>query len=220
MIISELYHGTDARLIEMSECERIHYMGLCKFVIDNVFPIFDKLEKDLITIDVVYNGQNIKVFKSKLEIEYRDKLDAVPYLYSNLLDKLSIIRANRNGDGNYQYGSLYLTSFRPKAEIYAHNATAGGEFGLTAYRLIQAVEIIKPIDFNPSTEVCAAIKTIKAFAGDKTMYKPVVITLKDIDSSDLLRENGNEITGEEALFLQDFRYSKDIVLSLDNAEYL
>jgi hypothetical protein len=39
----ELYHGTDARIIEMSEEERVQYLQDCNLVIDALHPLFKPL---------------------------------------------------------------------------------------------------------------------------------------------------------------------------------
>ena len=36
-----LYHGTDARMIEMSEEERQHFFDTCDHVINALFPYFE-----------------------------------------------------------------------------------------------------------------------------------------------------------------------------------
>ena len=51
--------------------------------------------------------------------------------------------------------------------------------------------------------------------------KPIVITMKDIDSNYLFGENGKELMFAQGSWItQNFRYTKEYDLSLENAEYL
>lgn len=43
MKILTLYHGTDARMLEMSEAERKQYLADCNLAIDALFPFFKPL---------------------------------------------------------------------------------------------------------------------------------------------------------------------------------
>ena len=70
----ELYHGTDARIIEMSEEERVQYLQDCNLVIDALHPLFKPLlewEK----VETTRNGQTIYIYEYPLKLRYEKLLN-------------------------------------------------------------------------------------------------------------------------------------------------
>lgn len=216
-----LYHGTDARIVEMSSTERQQYLKKCRQVVDYLFPFYNELASTFETVEKLYCGQKIYTQESLLKIKYGDKLKSIPGLYYNLNEKITMMQAQMNGNKQYQYGSFYLTSDRRIAFNYAVDSFAGGELGLVAYRFIQGLDIVVFDNFNPSTELLQSIKTIQDFASDEQQDNPVIFTFKDIDIADLLDEEGNRLASDfNFKFGRSFRYLKDVHLSLENAEFL
>ena len=81
-----LYHGTDARIIEMTNEERRQYLDDCNLVIDNLHPLFKPLlvwEK----VEQVVNGEKRYIYEYPLKLKYEKILNEKygPYMYLNLL---------------------------------------------------------------------------------------------------------------------------------------
>jgi hypothetical protein len=96
----ELYHGTDARIIEMSEEERVQYLQDCNLVIDALHPLFKPLlewEK----VETVRNGQTIYIYEYPLKLKYEKVLNEKggQFMYVNLFEKLTMIDARNNNAG-------------------------------------------------------------------------------------------------------------------------
>ena len=79
------YHGTDARMIEMSETERQQYLDDCNRIIDYLSPFYLPLLEE-VPCEIERQGQIIKIFKTRLEVYYKDLLNekGEQYLYENL----------------------------------------------------------------------------------------------------------------------------------------
>jgi hypothetical protein len=228
MNMLELYHGTDARIIEMSEEEREQYLQDCNLVIDALHPLFKPLlvwEK----VETVKNGQTIYVYEYPLKLKYEKVLNEKggKFMYVNLYEKLTMIDARNNNAGLYQYKDFYLCSTKRSAMSYAQRSYAGGETGLTAYRLIQGAEIIGFENMYQNPLVKQAAEKIKQFAkeGDE---RPAIVTIDNIDIQCLFHEDGKTIDKEdfEEWFEQrkehqlKFRYTKTIDLSKCKVELL
>ena len=217
--IPTLYHGTDARIIEMSAKERKSYFDDVKNVIDCLWNLLKPYMQN-VYYDKHINGQVIKVLEPKL-YEYKE-LITIKYgevLWYNIYEKLLMLSTRDDGNEYYQYGSLYLTNLKIKAGNYARRAFAGGELGLIAYRLIQAAEILEQYDFTENDAVMKSVNNVKAFA--ESSPKPVIIPITEIDINYLFSENGKDLIFVDGmLFSQCLRYTKPYNLCLDNAEYL
>lgn len=84
---------------------------------------------------------------------------------------------------------------------------------------MQAADILGINDITSDKTIENAIMNVKSFA--ESVSKPVVITIKDIDSNYLFGENGKELMFAHGNWItQNFRYTKEYDLSLENAEYL
>ena len=217
----ELYHGTDVRMIEMSEEERQHFFDACNLVIESIFPFYVPLlqfvkEKVKIGNETVYVN-TITVLQQKYEKILDEK--GGPYTYLNLYEKLKMIEWRNNNADLYQYQNLYLTSVKPKAFNYARSSYAGCELGLIAYQVIKGADIIGLDNFQPDKETKKAIDFIKEF-GKEGNGRPVIVTLKDYDESALTHGNGKPLDQQivelwhkkpEVDFI--FRYNKVIDLT-------
>lgn len=201
------YHGTDARIIEMAEKERIQYLEDCNSVIDYLYPFYLPLLKKR------------PDFKTHLEVNYKDLLNkkGEQFLYTNLYEKLIMLQCRNNNAGLYQYGNFYLTSNKLMALNYARRSYAGGEIALIAYRLIQGSDIINFADFNPDKKQRCKIERIKEFAKEGK-ERPVIVTFNNIDLNYLQREDGTPILVDDTTILSNFRYMKAQDLKWDIIE--
>lgn len=224
----ELYHGTDARIIEMSEKEREQYLQDCNLVIDALHPLFKPLlewEK----VETVRNGQTIYIYEYPLKLRYEKLLNEKggQYMYVNLFEKLMMIDAHNNNAGLYQYKDFYLCSTKRSAMSYAQRSYAGGETGLNAYRLIQGAEIIGFENMYQNPLVQQAADKIKLFAKEGN-ERPAIVTVENIDIKCLFHEDGKTIDkedfeewfeGREKYHLK-FRYTKTVDLRQCKVELL
>lgn len=213
-----LYHGTDARLIEMSTTSLRSYIKDCNEVVDCLWSIL-KPYNDMESVETVFNGQTVYVERQKIR-RYEEVLNNYSAgLCANIVGKMYMLQAREKGNGLYQYGSLYFTSFKNKAYNYAFNSFGGGEIGTTAYRMIQAVEALCLSSWKTNDNIVSAIENIKSFAESES--KPVIIPIENIDINFLYEENGNMLNfSDTGMLPQDFRYTKEHIFSLENAEYL
>lgn len=221
----ELYHGTDARIVDMSEEERMQYLQGCNLVIDALYPLFKPLlewEK----VEGIRNGEKVFYYEYPLKLRYEQLLNEKggQYMYINLLEKLSMIGARNNGSELYQYNNLYFCASKLDAMNYAQRSYAGGEIGLNAHRLIQGAEIIGFENMYCDSKVKLAAEKIKEFAREGN-ERPAIITTRNIDTNFLFSEDGKTI---DKLDLDEwskkhrikFRYTKPVDLKKCKIELL
>ena len=198
--IPYLYHGTDARIIKMTEEERNNYINICHAVVNYLWSFFKPLFQE-----------------RKLE-HYKDMLSPKdnPNLYANVYEKLSMVDMMNNGCQQYQYGDLYLTSCGFSAANYSRRSFAGGEIGLIAYRMIEAAETIGFDGLYKNNTAVYDIKTVKQFALEES--EPIVIKVRDIDPLLLQEDTGETIDWSSIKVIpQLFRYSKEMILDMKDA---
>lgn len=212
------YHGTDARMIEMSETERQQYIKDCNSIIDYLYPFYLPLLEE-VPCEIERHGQIIKIFKTQLEVYYKDLLNekGEQYLYENLYEKLNMLQWKNDNVGLYQYGDFYLTTNKRMALDYARRSYAGGEIALIASRLIQGSDIVNFSDFNPDKDQKRKIERIKEFAKEGK-ERPVIVTFNNIDLNYLQREDGTPILVDDTTILSNFRYMKAQDLKWDIIE--
>lgn len=221
----KLYHGTDARILAMTDAERKDYIADCNLVIDYLFSFFEPLYHEEIK-ETIINGQKVYVHEYILK-RYKDILtekgDA--YLYANLLEKISMIDLSEKGCGLYQYGDLYVTDLKFKAMEYSRSSYAGGETGLCAYRMIQGAEIIEFENMKPDDKVQKAIDRIKDFAKVGSEC-PAIVTIENCDIENLLREDGKPLNNLDLEILNSsihgvsYIYTKPLDLNQCKVELL
>lgn len=227
MVKVELYHGSDARIIEMTKEEREQYKNDCDLVVNSLFPLFKPLmsyEK----VERILNGEKSYVYEIPLK-RYQNLLDEKggQYMYINLFEKLTMIDARNNGSELYQYNDLYLCASKLTAINYARRSYAGGETGLNAYRLIQGAEIVGFENMYADPNVKRAAERIKEFAKEGN-ERPVIITIDDIDPCYLFYEDGKPIEKDDIKELIErrrknqinFRYTKYVELKLCKIEFI
>lgn len=88
------FHGTDARIIEMTRDERLEYLDGCNLVIDALYPLFKPLlgwEK----VEGVINGEKVYYYEHPLKLRYEKLLKEKggAGMYLNLFEKLTMIGA-------------------------------------------------------------------------------------------------------------------------------
>jgi len=212
------YHGTDARMIEMSETERQQYIKDCNSIIDYLYPFYLPLLEE-VPCEIERHGQIIKIFNTQLEVYYKDLLNekGEQYLYENLYEKLNMLQWKNNNAGLYQYGDFYLTTNKRMALDYAKRSYAGGEIALIAYRLIQGSDIINFADLNLDKDRIRIIEIIKEFAKEGN-ERPVIVTFNNIDMDYLIREDGIPLTKDAITILSNFRYLRPQNLKWDIIE--
>lgn len=213
-----LYHGTDVRLIQMSKTSLHSYIKDCNKVVDALWTIIKPLNEEETVKKIIY-GETKYVCEKKV-LRHKDALNRYSAnLYFNILERMIMLEARDNRYGLYQYGHLYLTSCKEKAENYALNSFGGGEIGTTAYRMIQTVEALGLNFWETDKDLLRCVENVKAFAtADK---KPVIIPVENLDIQYLINEDGSILDYCDAEMLpQDFRYTKEIQLTLNNANYL
>ena len=219
----ELYHGTDARIVKMSSEERRQYFEHCEKVIDFLFPYYDKLATTYEKVEI-WEGGLLLGYGSERQLDkrFKDKLEQIPGLFYNLHNAITLIQGRNSGNGQYQYGSSYVTSMRERAVNYARRSFAGGELGLIAFRYIQGLEFVEFEDYHPSREIMQSMDIVREFGGDESKYDPEIFTFKDVDIDCLQNERGNPLPPDFDDFDtgQSFRLLKDVQLSLDDAEHL
>ena len=203
-----LYHGTDARIVEMTKEERQRYLDDCNLVIDALFPICKPLLQ-WEPVESVLNGQKITGFEYALKrYEKLLKEKGGEYTYINFLEKLTMIDGRNNGSGWYQYHDLYLCSSKRTAFWYAQRSFAGGETGLNAFRLIEGFEIIFADNNYLDSKVLTAMDSVKEFAKEGT-ERPVIITIEDVDISCISYEDGKPLLEGDIERMLVFRRNRD-----------
>ena len=225
--IFTLYHGTDARIVSMTKDERNNFLSKTDLIISRLWDVFKPYYTEFVPRRIVRHGEVIDTFMRSIE-QYKDDFYKIgkSYVYVNLTEKLSMLEARYDGSGFYQYGSLYLAAVEDTAKDYARRSFAGGELGLIAYRLIEAMDVLQFPEWKPDTETKGLIEEFMDFAAEGK-EDPVVITIAGIDSDDLLTETGGSISGaldflEKFGYLPDFkfRYKGELDLSSYPMEHL
>ncbi|MCM1169457.1 MAG: hypothetical protein NC324_05920 [Bacteroides sp.] len=127
--------------------------------------------------------------------EYRETL------YRNLSNALCCYDCMKNGSGNYQYGSLYLTTDVKKAGRYAFSSYAFGEIGLITFRMLEALLALGTGKIGPYAWQEFA-KPVLDFALDPNP-RPVVYRIENLTEDSLLLENGRS--------LRDIKFGDDVL---------
>ena len=197
-----LYHGTDARLIEMSAEERADYFAAVDVVIDSLWPHLEPYDETIPRIlyfpDGTLKGTSVWRRIESLKQQFIDSGESE--LYHKLSDVLQKLFSWKKGSELYQYDSFYVGSSRMKVIQYAMDSFAGGEHGSFAYYLIKGVEFLKPSAWKPSLEVADSIRRVLDFSeGEKR--QPVIVTIEN-------KERGKVLNSERVCldFYQRMKY--------------
>ncbi len=203
-----LYHGTDARIVRMSESQRSSYKNGCFLVIDY---IWDVLRDE-------YDYHHLNSFRQPLGYDAKTATWKHPWI--RLANAMNLIGGYKNGNEKYQYNSFYLTGLRDRAICYARDSFAGGESGMMVYDVVRAMDVVQPSYWRPTGAIAEAIDNIKAFGNDNA--SPVLFRFDDLDFDMLETDSGNKDPKMVALMLEhgSLRYTGEVVLDLSKAEYL
>lgn len=205
---TSLYHGTDARIVSMSDNERAAYKKGCLLVVDYIWDVFRE----------EYDYHLMRNYRQPLGYDARTAEPWHPWL--RLVGAMNHIGGYKNGNQQYDYSSFYLTGLRNRAIDYARDAFAGGESGMIVYDFVKAIEIVKPSCWNPSGPILEAINKIMEF-GEATA-SPVLFRFDDLDFNLIETDSGEKDPEAVSLMIEygSLRYTGDIVLDLSKAEYL
>ena len=129
-----LFHGSDAKIIRMTEDERLSYFADCKKAIDYLWPFYEKLLKE----DYYFEKLKQEKGEENASIINRAYLDSMA------------IEGYKRDNTQYEYGAFYLAHY-PTACSFANKAYAGGEFARLAHSLITAADVIGFNNWNPDT---------------------------------------------------------------------
>ena len=155
-----LYHGTDMRIVQMSEEERSALRNDCETASQYLWEI-------------------LSIYKDDSDFISRVKED--PVRWYNLENAITCYNACLNGNRQYQYDVFHLTTTRIKAEHYAIRSFAFGEIRLIPYRMYDAIKQIDLKEWNPDNKVEKAIEHIVNFAEEYNEKRPVVFEFNNLD---------------------------------------
>lgn len=202
LVIPTMYHGTDARIVRMSNEKITKLKEQCTEALHYMWSFFKPL----------YDKDRETLMRS-LDFDNR------PEVYYKLMDKLHCCSAMHNGREEYQYEALYLTNSIERAKGYARRAYAFGEIGEVTYIMYKAAMKIKFSDWNPTEAVSNTLNFIKDFAEEDS--EPVVIKVENLDPLYFEKDNGGlvcqDILDFEPGEMFSFRYVRTIELNLNDA---
>lgn len=201
-----LYHGTDKKIIDYSEKERIEIQELCVAISEYLYHL---VSEDGLS---VYSPSK---YKTKRLAEIGDH-------WYPFFDAFQRYDSRKKGSNLYQYGSLYLTGDRKKAELYARNSFIMGEQGKVAYGLYLGASCIWDLK-KCKPDMNDIFKRFEELI-DKPPI-PVIITFNSILKDDLLEERGYEIDwemGDDLLKGFSFRLKPNSITNISDGkiEYL
>lgn len=172
-----LYHGTDKKLLDYSEKERSEIQKICTQISDYCYHRF--LDDGL----SIFSPSN---YKTKRESEIGD-------CWRIFLEVFQKYDSRKRGSTLYQYGFLYLTGDRNKAENYARNAYIMGEQGIITYWLYVAASKVWDLK-RDSQDLVELFERFERLTEKPSI--PILLTFTNIPKNDLLSERGKEIQWE------------------------
>ncbi len=187
-----LYHGTDARLVDMSKDERAIFFAMVDRVISRLWDVYKPYYTERVYKEkLLPNREKILIERRRFDL-LKDVFVQCDkeVIYNTLSEKLNMLECRYNGSGYYQYGGLYLAAVKESAEGYARRSYAGGELGNICYWMIRGMDILRLPEWKPDDETKGEIAQLMAFASEEKR-DPVVITIENVDSDELLAESGS-----------------------------
>lgn len=208
-----LYHGTDMRIAYLSQHERYAYKDACLSAVKHLWQFFEPYShlEDPKCVD------NLETLKSSLPQEL------FPNLFANLCDKITLYKAYLNGNPKYQYDKdvTYLCSSQLGAQNYSYRAFAGGEFGLIAFRMLEACKAMGIKYDNAGSYTVKSIRKVENFA--LTTPQPAIIPITDYKIDLLSLEDDKSISKDMFELLSEegvsvpLKYCGDLKLDLSKA---
>lgn len=188
-----LYHGTDDRILKMSDEERKAFKNDCIMVSDYLWSIFKPYYETNIMVPINLPGYEGCMGMERKLYEFKDafEYDKSPDDYITLCYALDRQCARISGNEQYDYSYIYLSNQIERAKSYARRSSAFGEIGLTTLQLIEGEKKINLPEFNPDEKTIAAIHKISSFAKEDAI--PVVVELSDYDPETILFDNGRPL---------------------------
>ncbi len=198
-----MYHGTDLRMVSMSEQERINYKNKCFSLAEYLWPNFS----ECLNLGDFYQELKRVVSKKKGVSEWNNFWHAIN-CYSAYINKCQFYQ--------YESGCIYLTNLKFRAEEYARKAFAGGELGMIAYRFQEMAAFIGiNLNLQPNA-LQIALEEIRKM-GNSTP-QPVIFEIRDYHLDKLQFENGKPVpmsllSSLNTGFGGSFRYCDQIELN-------
>ena len=191
-----LYHGTDDRILKMSDEERKAFKNDCIMVSDYLWSIFKPYYETNIMVPINLPGYEGCMGMERKLYEFKDafEYDKSPDDYITLCYALDRQCARISGNEQYDYSYIYLSNQIERAKSYARRSSAFGEIGLTTLQLVEGEKKINLPEFNPDEKTIAATHKISSFAKEDAI--PVVVELSDYDPETILFDNGRPLKWE------------------------
>lgn len=206
--IPTLYHGTDLRFARLPEDIRKRYLAYCYYLREVLYVHFAQY--------YIINEPKHESLKSFMG----DVLGDHPKLFEILKEGLSDIMMSKISE-DYEYGSLYLTSWMFSAIKYAKKAYAGGEFAFSAYALAKAAKAKGLQEWYHNDELNMNQFVDRLIEVAEAKPQPVIYKISDINPIFLRTEQNESIeryTRNGKLTVTEFRYTAP--LNLSNYEYM
>ena len=187
-----LFHGTDARILNMSEAERNAFHSDCETISKAVWPIFEpyvlgqEIAKGNDSSDAAIDGELVK--RDRID-RFREYFDEEGQFRRFVLAVSIFYRSHFLEDTLFEHDAIYLTSFRQGAERYANRAGYFGEIGFVAYHLADAA---RRSGCETDDDTSARMNRIIAFAEGE--HHPVVVEVDAYNPDYLLDERGEPLT--------------------------
>lgn len=202
-----MYHGSDLKIVSMSQEERIVYKNKCLALAEYLWPNFSEC---------------LQLGNFYRELKTRVSNDIGLSYWNNLWYAINCFSGYKNNSESYRYDNdvIYLTNLKYRAEDYARKAFAGGELGMIAYRFQEMAAYIG-IDLSTIPHNLQSALEEMRLIGDSTP-KPILFTIQNYDIDKLKFENGKSVPEIFLSLLDDnsggsFRYYGKIDFDLTHA---
>lgn len=197
---TKLLHGTDAKIIRMSDEDRKSYRSCCEKAIKYLYSYYEQ------NFCFGYN-RNFRVEIEDIDEETKSNVENALKNYQRMLDGRKLWQ--------YPDGTIYFTTVGKNAKDYAYQSFAGGEFGYIAYYLCKAALCKGFPELHPDKETQYAIQRVLEFGGQKREPICFIIESHELDLRYLRSETGDLLSSR---LEQNFRYSGSIKLDLSTTE--
>jgi len=205
MSVPTLFHGTDARILRMSQNEVKAFKKSIQKSLDYLWQFYKPYSLDN------YHNEYSDKGKRYIMVREIEKLKTIlnDDLYHSVYGAVSLNELRLNGRKQWQYDGLYLTNWDWQAWGYAKRASSFGELGLVAQILITGARKIQFNGWEPDSDTERAMNRIVAFSEGKP--EPVVVILDNLDLKHIKDEGGEDL--KEGSMSRVFMYDSEINLS-------
>lgn len=203
------FHGTDLRIVNMSDSERQSFHTMCKNVCKFLWQFYSTIYDCESLVDSNFSSKYFSEDNKRFAEQLRSKLADWNQSTSNTV--------------MYRYESkgIYLTTEPWKAKDYAYRARFFGEIGSIAYYMIKGIEYLNPFNLDFSDTIRANMSKIVEFG--ENVSHPVIFLVDNIHPEFLYHAFSSprkKVGLDSITYLQDAYYEKDIVLEKEKAMYL